>query len=114
MLAADQVTVLGPSSNPIVRAAGAVRSILARSVRQVLPSRHAGLLMGLALGDTSRLDPGIEDDFRASGLSHLTAVSGENLVMFLAPILGIAMLLRLGLRARFSIGLGAVAFFVIP
>jgi competence protein ComEC len=69
--------------------------------------------MGLALGDTSALDPNIEEDFRATGLSHLTAVSGENVAMFLAPVLALAMLLRLGGRGRFVVGVGAVAFFVL-
>jgi competence protein ComEC len=55
----------------------------------------------------------VEEDFRASGLSHLTAVSGQNLVMFLAPILGLAGLVGMGRRARFVIGMAAVGFFVL-
>src|SRR5207249_9171802 len=54
-----------------------------------------------------------EEDFRATGLSHLTAVSGENVAMFLAPVLALAMLLRLGPRSRFLVGLSAIAFFVL-
>jgi len=69
--------------------------------------------MGLALGDTSQMDPDIEERFRATGLSHLTAVSGENVAMFLAPILGLALLLRWGRRTRFLLGVAAVAFFVL-
>ena len=112
-LQVDDVRRRGPPSNPIMRAAGALRVALARSLRRVLPEREAGLLMGLALGDTSFLDPRIEEDFRATGLSHLTAVSGENVAMFLAPILGLAVLVGFGLRGRFLVGLGAVAFFVL-
>src|SRR5439155_5109192 len=85
---------------------------LGRSVARVLPARQAGLLLGLALGDTSRLDPIVEDQFRATGLSHLTAVSGENVAMFLAPILGLLSWLQVGRRTRFACGLAAVAFFV--
>src|SRR5439155_1232913 len=82
-------------------------------VARVFPGRSGGLLLGLALGDTSRLDPGIEEDFRATGLSHLTAVSGENVAMFLAPILGLATMLGLGRRWRLAVGLFAVGFFVL-
>ena len=85
-----ELRVLGPSANPVWRAADTVRGALGRSVARVLPARQAGLLLGLALGDTSRLDLIVEDQFRATGLSHLTAVSGENVAMFLAPILGSA------------------------
>jgi competence protein ComEC len=96
-----------------MRVAGGVRSALRGSVERVFPQPEAGLLMGLALGDTSRLDPGVEEDFRATGLSHLTAVSGENVAMFLAPIMGLAAMLKFGRRVRFAIGLGAIGFFVL-
>jgi competence protein ComEC len=108
-----QVRMRGPPSNPLMRVAGGVRSALRGSVERVFPQPQAGLLMGLALGDTSRLDAGVEEDFRATGLSHLTAVSGENVAMFLAPIMGLATMMKLGRRARFAIGLGAIGFFVL-
>ncbi|MFN2589815.1 MAG: ComEC/Rec2 family competence protein, partial [Actinomycetota bacterium] len=104
---------LGPPRSALLRAATALRQKLRDSLLAVLPAREAGLVMGLTLGDTSRLDPQIEEDFRATGLSHLTAVSGENVAMFLAPILGLMALLKLGRRARFAVGVLAVVFFVV-
>lgn len=104
---------LGPPSNPLQRVANALRSALARSLVRVLPAREAALLMGLAIGDTSRLDPTVEEDFRATGLSHLTAVSGQNVAMFLAPVLGAAALLGAGRRGRFAVGVAAAGFFVL-
>ncbi|HEX2089560.1 MAG TPA: DNA internalization-related competence protein ComEC/Rec2 [Actinomycetota bacterium] len=107
------VEVAGPSPNRLIRAAWAVRTALSASIHRLFPAREAGLLMGISLGDTSRLDPAIEEDFRATGLSHLTAVSGGNLVMFLAPILGVALLVRLGRRTTFVVGAAATGFFVL-
>ncbi|HXF58047.1 MAG TPA: DNA internalization-related competence protein ComEC/Rec2 [Actinomycetota bacterium] len=104
---------LGPPSDPLQRVANALRSAMARSLARVLPDREAGLLMGLAIGDTSRLDPTVDEDFRATGLSHLTAVSGQNVAMFLAPVLAAAGLLRAGRRGRFALGVGVAAFFVL-
>jgi competence protein ComEC len=112
-LEVDAIRDRGPPSNPLRRAANSLRSSLRRSLSRIFPRKEAGLLMGLALGDTSGLDPGVEEDFRATGLSHLTAVSGENLVLFLAPILGATGFLGAGRRARFAIGVGAVGFFVL-
>src|SRR5438128_1291700 len=103
----------GPPSSPVFRAANAVRDVLGRSVSRVLPPREGGLLLGLLLGDTSRLDPTVDEDFRATGLSHLTAVSGENLAMFLAPVLGLAMWLGAGRVTRFLVGLASTGFFVL-
>lgn len=43
-----------------------------------LPQPGAGLVPGLAIGDTSHLDATTEAAMNASSLSHLTAVSGAN------------------------------------
>jgi competence protein ComEC len=113
VLQADQVVRLGPSANPLVRAAQVVRATLLEQVRSLFGRRDAGLLMGLALGDTSMLDTGDEEHFRATGLGHLLAVSGENVAMVLAPILGLALLLRLSRWGRFALGASTVLFFVV-
>jgi len=113
VLRSRELVRLGPSANPLVRAAQGVRAALLGRMETMFPARQAGLLMGLALGDTSRLDPGDEEHFRATGLGHLLAVSGENVAMVLAPVLGLALLLRLSARGRFVLGLATVAFFVV-
>lgn len=104
---------LGGSSNPFVRAAQACRAVVGRSIRRLFPPREAGLLLGLALGDDSGLDPGVERDFRATGLGHLLVVSGGNVAMVVGPVLALAVLLRLSLALRCALGLGTVAFFVV-
>ena len=45
-----------------------------------LPAPGAALLPGLAVGDTRAVDEKLNDAMLASGLSHLTAVSGSNFV----------------------------------
>ena len=40
-----------------------------------------GLYLGIVLGDTSGVPEDVIDDFRASGLLHLLAVSGQNVVL---------------------------------
>ena len=104
---------LGPSDVAFVRWAQAFRALVGRSIRELFAPRPAGLLLGLSLGDDSLLDPALERDFRASGLSHLLVVSGGNVVMILAPVLVLASLLRLSRWPKFAIGLGTVAFFVV-
>jgi len=110
---ASQIRFRGPPTNPLLRAADAVRGALRSSLRRVFPPREAGLLMGLTLGDTSRLDPRVAETFRATGLTHLLAVSGENVAMFLAPILALVAATGAGRRTRFAVGLLAVGFFVL-
>lgn len=54
------------------------------------PPLQAGLVPSLVVGDTSALDPGLKADFKATGLTHLTAVSGTNLTLLLATLLVVA------------------------
>jgi competence protein ComEC len=112
-LSVSTLRIEGPPSGPLLRAADRLRAALRGSFGRVFPDREAGLLMGLTLGDTSRLDPVVAERFKATGLTHLLAVSGENVAMFLAPILAFVGLLRLGRRATFGVGVFAVAFFVV-
>lgn len=72
------------------RGAGQLRAGLQRSAAG-LPELPRGLLPGLVVGDTSRLDPVLEERFRVAGLSHLTAVSGTNLSLVVGAV---ALLLR--------------------
>ncbi len=112
-LSASEVELLGPSANPAIRAAQAVRALVGAQIRTLFPPREAGLLLGLALGDDSGLDEGVERDFRATGLGHLLVVSGGNVAMVLAPVLALALALRLGRWWRLVLGLSTVAFFVV-
>ena len=45
------------------------------------PEPQAALLRGFVLGQDDRIDPGTVDDFQRSGLAHLLAVSGQNVVL---------------------------------
>lgn len=77
------------------RAAGSIRASL-RAACAGLPEQVRGLLPGLVDGDTSGLDPVLNEQFRLAGLTHLVAVSGTNC----AILLGIATLVLRRLRVR--------------
>ncbi|MGW8376164.1 ComEC/Rec2 family competence protein [Actinacidiphila sp. SB3-2] len=69
------------------RNAGALRSGLRRAA-DGLGRDARGLLPGLVVGDTSRLPADLAEDFRTTDMAHLTAVSGSNLTIVLALLLG--------------------------
>ena len=48
---------------------------------------------GVLLGDDNGLTPGLQNAFRRSGLYHLLAVSGQNVVLLAGGVLGLALLL---------------------
>jgi competence protein ComEC len=76
---------LGPPSWA-QRVAGRLRAGL-QAACAPLPDEPGGLLPGLVIGDTSRLDPALEERFRATGLTHLVAVSGANVAIVLGAVL---------------------------
>jgi len=88
-----------------------VRSGLRASVAHRRPEPRA-LVPALVLGDTSAVTPAVVDDFRTTGLSHLTAVSGANLTLLLAFCLVLARWAGVRGRALRVVGLVTVAVFV--
>lgn len=76
---ASSAEVEHPASGVFALAAGLKHDFVARST--TLPEPGAGLLPGLAVGDTRAVSAQLNDDMRASGLSHLTAVSGSQLAL---------------------------------
>lgn len=98
----------------IARAASSVRDSLSTAASRSLPADQAGLLPGLVVGDVSALPESVEDDFRASGLTHLTAVSGANFAIILGAVLLLAR--GIGIGPRWTVVMCAmvlIAFVVI-
>jgi competence protein ComEC len=67
-----------------------VRAWLARSLGPGLEGERHAVLEGIVLGEDQGLSPGLRDAFRASGLYHLLAVSGQNVIFVAAGVLGLA------------------------
>ncbi len=71
------------------------------------------VLQGMVLGDDERLDPSLIDAFRRSGLLHILAVSGENVVL-LCSMWGFALgLLGVPRRPRLAVLLAVVLVYVL-
>jgi len=99
---ATDVVGVGAAHAPLDRVANELRAfVLAGS--QHLPPADRALLAGFLLGDTRGVPQELTDQFRAAGLTHLTAVSGENVAFVLA--LFTPLLRRLGLRGRVIVAL---------
>ncbi|MFS4095277.1 ComEC/Rec2 family competence protein, partial [Streptomyces sp. AF1A] len=77
--------VAGPSGAQ--RLAGQLRDGL-REATEGLPEDARALLPGLVVGDTSRITPELDDAFKETDLAHTLAVSGSNLTVLLALLIG--------------------------
>ncbi len=66
------------------RALLAVRERGRAAIRAALPEPQASLLTGILLGDDSGLPRALVDDFRATGMTHIIAISGFNIALIIA------------------------------
>jgi competence protein ComEC len=99
-------------ASAVQRVAGRLRQGLRDAVAP-LPEAEQGLLPGLVVGDTSRLDPEVREDFRTVGLTHLTAVSGTNVAIVCGAVLLLSRRLGAGVRASPVLAAIALTGFVV-
>lgn len=107
----ETVTVISPPG-PMHVMTNSMRAGL-RSALAHGPPSGASLVAGLAIGDESLQQPELTDAMRASGLAHLTAVSGGNVAILLAVVLVASSLMRLRLKGRVVLSVLAIAGFVL-
>jgi competence protein ComEC len=95
------------------RAAGSLRAGLQRACAG-LPGQVRGLLPGLIDGDTTQLDPAVSAAFRATGMTHLLAVSGSNVAMVVGAVLLVCRWSRTGPTvAAVVCGLALIGFVIL-
>lgn len=89
-----------------------IRERAGEGLGQGMPAREAELARGFVLGEDEGIDERTKEDFRRAGLSHLLAVSGENvtlLALLAMPLLGA---LGIPLRERLLWVLGLIVVYV--
>lgn len=94
---------------------GMVDSARARSRRAIghgLSPSAAALADGMVLGQDQRIASEVRDDFQASGLAHVLAVSGQNVMLLAALALPMLTALGFGPRARLYATVALIAVYV--
>jgi competence protein ComEC len=89
-----------------------VRRRAERGLARGLAPPEAALLRGMVLGEDERLSDGERADFQRSGLAHILAVSGENVMLLVALVFAVCGVAGVPLRPRLLLAAGAVAVYV--
>ncbi|MEO5920514.1 MAG: ComEC/Rec2 family competence protein [Pseudolysinimonas sp.] len=97
---------------PLLGAADGIRASFSE-LASGLPGPGAGLLPGLAIGDTSAVTPQLDAAMKASSLSHLTAVSGANCAIMVGLAFAAAAAIGMPRLTRVGVAVVALAGFVI-
>jgi competence protein ComEC len=107
-LHATELIAVGGARAPLDRIANTARAAVLRGSRPIAPIDRA-LLAGFLLGDTRGVPDALTEQFRLAGLTHLTAVSGENVAFVMA--LCAPVLRRLRLSGRLVAGAAVLVVF---
>lgn len=78
----EQITFLeAKQGNSIKQFLFSVRDWFEEAIQQTISEPHSAFLNGLLLGASEQLPRDISDSFRATGLSHIVALSGYNITI---------------------------------
>jgi len=90
-----------------------LRDRIEASIGRGTSGLRRALVLGVVLGEDEGLSENVRADFRASGLTHLLAVSGQNVAFIAGGIYGLAWLIRLPRVWRELVVLAAIGLYVL-
>lgn len=87
-------------------------------IMRLFPHPENVLLSGILLGDDSGMDPQLRDDFRATDMSHIIAISGFNIAVLAGALLRAGRWLLggrglFGLRASGWLAMGGIVLYTL-
>jgi len=112
LVRAESILATGRRRGGAMGVLDAVRVRTERALTSGMPPAQGALARGMVLGQDEALSADIREDFRATGLAHLVAASGANVLLLATLVLGVGTVLGLGLSARLIVALVAVAAYV--
>lgn len=111
-IAAAGIEPTGGERGGVAGALDRIRGRAETALGAGLDADGSALARGFVLGQDDRIEPVVREQFRRAGLSHLLAVSGQN-VALLAILAGVALAaLGVGLRARLLAIVALIALYV--
>jgi competence protein ComEC len=90
-----------------------LRSAIGTALASGVSGERRAVLLGIVLGEDEGLDRSLRDAFRASGLYHLLAVSGQNVALVAGGVLLVAWLLGIPRMAGQFGALAAIGAYVL-
>jgi competence protein ComEC len=111
-IAADAVRATGARRGGLAGALDSARRRAEAGLDRGLAAPEAALMRGMVLGEDERLSDDVRAEFQRSGLAHILAVSGQNVMLLATLVLALGALTGLALRGRLLMALVLVALYV--
>jgi len=112
LLRAKSIDRTGRRRSGLLGVLDGVRARTERALTGDLPPARGALARGMVLGQDGALPDALREDFRATGLAHLVAASGANVLLLATLVLAICAAAGLGLTARLWVAIALVAAYV--
>jgi competence protein ComEC len=112
LVCADPVYDVVGHEKDIFSSIARFRITMEHIVNEIIPAPESALANGLLFGGSARLSQELQDDFSATGMTHIVAVSGYNVSIIIAVVMGC--LIFMGLYRQWAVfgAIIAVIFFV--
>ena len=95
---AENIEILAKNSNnPIFTFANNINLKIKENINKLIPEKYSAIFTGLILGDTSKVEEEVNDDFKIANISHVLAISGMHITYI---VIGIELLLKRGIGKR--------------
>ena len=95
---ADSIEILAKNSNnPIFTFANNINLKIKENINKLIPEKYSAIFTGLILGDTSKVEEEVNEDFKIANISHVLAISGMHITYI---VIGIELLLKKGIGKR--------------
>lgn len=113
LMSLPHVTVLAQDQgNPLFHTILTVKQHAQESINQLLPSPQSALLSGILLGNDNSMPPDLADDFRSTGMTHIIAISGFNIAILIAILMGLTAA-WLPQRPAIIVSISGIVFYTI-
>ena len=112
LLLASEIRATGARRGGLLGALDGVRARTERALTGGVPAPQGALARGMVLGQDGALPEDLREDFRSTGLAHLVAASGANIILLATLVLALGAVAGLGLTARLWLALALVAAYV--
>ena len=112
LLRVESIRATGRRRGGLLGALDGVRVRTERALTAGVPAPQGALARGMVLGQDGALTDAVREDFRTTGLAHLVAASGANVLLLATLVLVLATAAGLGLTARLALALALVTAYV--
>ena len=95
---ADSIEILAKNSNNLIFTfANNINLKIKENIKKLIPEKYSAIFTGLILGDTSKVEEEVNEDFKIANISHVLAISGMHITYI---VMGIEFVLKKGIGKR--------------